>query len=210
MIFPRSLALSFSLLWLIIISPACNKSDGIVIYPMKFVYNNIEFDNTLCFIANGPTSFQEIQPEGTFTSFHDTILIEITFQNINFPFDELVLLSDSKVRLRIVNQGTPEPIDTVLNYNFLTSEFLRIMFNDVGDEYIDINYTQGEDQMTYFLLSYSYSYSENGMTEYSPINVENFTDIDTNAILNKIFIENNLSIGDTVAINTSYVVFNKG
>ncbi|MGK0174094.1 MAG: hypothetical protein ACI9AT_000472 [Ulvibacter sp.] len=184
---------------------SCTKSEDTIEYPVSFVFDNVETGTFHYFVVEDPLPL-EIVPAGTFLQFEPQLVQGLTIEEIEFSFDKFTLLNESEVQVSSLNLGN-QGMDTTLNYIKIDNQ-LRIFFDEVNNDFFDIEYDMENNQLRFCMQSYFHSFINSfDELDYSPLVIEECTLTESSDLIASIVEDNLLELNDSVAINYSYLIF---
>lgn len=176
-----------------------------IAFPRTFTFQNQEFSAPDYYeISNG--GFNEVSPNENFSFLKDTVENEMSYEQLEFPFKEFTFLSDSTVEIAFeTDPGNPQNVPT--SYTSVAN----LMFLDIGlSEPLVLRKDAGFDEVEACVRGYYYSYFSTflGTRRISSITIDPCSfesEEELTPILVIISEDNDLQVGDTIALHTAYL-----
>lgn len=174
-------------------------------YPMEFSYSDVQVESSTYYIITETGPEQILNLQGDIVDYNEEALSlkDEIFRSSGFPFNKINLLSDSTVEVNSVEEELL--IGPILTYELDEAGSLRMFYDATKENYFEIGYTLGSESMTYCLNSNVFTFQSDGQTEYSSFDIQ-ICEGDAGPA-SDVFSNPFLTVGDTVIINKSSIVF---
>jgi hypothetical protein len=157
------IAALFAALTLLIVA-SCGDEESAFEYPRVYTYQNFEIRSSQ-YVELNQDGWESVTPGGNFTSLEDEILTTGEMFNILVILDEITLLDETSVRIKVTNTGTGITIDTTVSYTLQDNQLQIKDYNP--NAYFELS----EDFETIELCNYTYLHTLlSSQTPYAPIN----------------------------------------
>jgi hypothetical protein len=192
----------------------CQKTENsfFTTFPQTYLHSDLEIIETQVFTKT-IDGFKKIDPFGTFTNVQDELFSELKdgYKEI-LLFNKIDFISDSKASLKNdIPDNVFGSLELPASHTF-GDNIIKISMSDLnnsGQITIPFLIDEPNNQIKSESRMVKCSFQDNGQTMYTIPSISIYPQTDINGYLKQTGIDNNLAVGDTIAVLISNMVFTK-
>jgi hypothetical protein len=192
----------------------CQKTENsfFTTFPQTYLHSDLEIIGTQVFTKT-IDGFKKIDPFGTFTNVQDELFSELKYGYKEILlFNKIDFISDSKASLKNdIPDNVFGSLELPASHTF-GDNIIKISMSDLnnsGQITIPFLIDEPNNQIKSESRMVKCSFQDNGQTMYTIPSISIYPQTDINDYLKQTGIDNNLAVGDTVAVLISNIVFTK-
>lgn len=176
-------------------------------FPQKYIYRGIDLMPSEFFLVN-ENDFDQISPESNFLKQIDSVLLVdyLSEDGIYFPFREIILVSDSIARMRIINQESGEELNLEYPYEIIENK-IKFFFSPDPLDFLVLTYDNENKQLFSCLQTHLFIHEKR---EFQTLELQDCTSEDQNEIIDELIngeiARKTLNERDTLMLNISALV----
>lgn len=176
-------------------------------FPCKYVYKGVDFNPSEFFLIDG-NMIEQIFPDREPFTVVDEILLEEYFgeEGIYFPFREIILLSDSIARMKIVSQDSEEELNPEFSYKVNENKY-QLFFSPDPLDFVTLTFDEENNRFVSCLQSHTFIHEKR---EFEALRIDDCTSENRDEVIEELINReiNNESLQekDTLILNISNLV----
>jgi hypothetical protein len=209
----KNLTLLFGLLSFLLLS-FCKKTDVsfFTTYPEEYNQKRHDKFETTIFVKTNE-GFEKIDPQGTFLNYDTESFssVDVIFKEVIY-FNKVIFNSDSKAQIKNdIENNSYNGIEVLAKYTITDTNLdLTIAPDSIYQQTLSLFLDFENQEIKTVCHTFKYSYKNTtGIQRYSAYKSDFYTSDDVNQTVKMVIQENNLVVGDTIAVLTSNIVFTK-